>query len=361
MVAIAAIASRSPDAQTILDMPRPPPSPRRGLALTPVAFVGAIVLGYRKYGIDPHAMLNKAGITAEQLHTPGARLTGRQMELASEIAMRELDDEALGWFSKRLHWGTYGMLFRASLSAPRLGLALQRWFRHHRLLIDDIELQLRVHAGTATIDLIERKPLGQTRDFCLLSYLRLIHGYACWMLDSQIALDQVRLSHRQPDDGAVYPLLFSREVEFDAPSASFSFDARYLDLPQVRDDSALRQMLRRPLVLSLRPYRRDRLIVNRVRALLQEDLKRFAHVPAVAEHLRISTRTLHRQFADENASFYQLKDEVRRGLALDLLHGTEKPLKQIALALGFTSEKSFFRAFAKWTGSSPGKIRQQAL
>ena len=28
--------------------------------------------------------------------------------------MQELDDEALGWFNRRLPWGSYGMLARAS-------------------------------------------------------------------------------------------------------------------------------------------------------------------------------------------------------------------------------------------------------
>ena len=45
-------------------------------------------------------------------------------------------------FSRRLPWGSYGMLARASISAPSLGLALQRWCRHHGLIADDITLQL---------------------------------------------------------------------------------------------------------------------------------------------------------------------------------------------------------------------------
>jgi len=331
---------------------------QRGRALTPIAFVQAILLGYEKYGVDPAPMLRRAGIDAGSLNLPGARVTGRQFELISEIAMRELDDETLGWFSRRLRWGTFGLLFRASLSAPDLGLALRRWFRHHQLLTDDIELNLTVLRDVATITVIERASTGAMRQFCLLSYLRYVHGYACWLLDSKMHLMRVCLPYPRPNDAEVYPFLFSREVEFDAPAASFSFDASYLSLPQIRDDQALRQLLHRPLPLSLRPYRRDRLLINRVRRMLQEDLQRFGTAQAVADHLNISARTLHRQFEDEQASFHQLKDEVRAALALDLVRRTERPIKQIAVAAGFASEKSFIRAFAKWTGKTPGELRQ---
>jgi hypothetical protein len=56
------------------------------------------------------------------------------METLPGGAMQELDDEALGWFSRRLPWGSYGMLARASISAPTLAGGLARWCRHHGLI-----------------------------------------------------------------------------------------------------------------------------------------------------------------------------------------------------------------------------------
>ena len=92
--------------------------PNAGAAVTPIAFVQA----YRHYGVSPSAALQRAQIAPELLQIPGARITALQMELISGAAMQELDDEALGWFSRRLPWGSYGMLARASISAPSLGV-----------------------------------------------------------------------------------------------------------------------------------------------------------------------------------------------------------------------------------------------
>jgi AraC-like DNA-binding protein len=81
---------------------------------------------------------------------------------------------------------------------------------------------------------------------------------------------------------------------------------------------------------------------------------------ALAGLLNVSSRTLHRQLKDEGTSLQALKDEVRREQALQQLQRTTKPIKQIALAVGFRNEKSFSRAFRTWTGESPGAFRQRS-
>src|SRR3974390_1969702 len=75
-------------------------------AATPIAFVKAILLAYKKYGADPRAALAEAEIATNLLKHPQARITAKQMELIAGTAMRQLDDEALGWFARKLPWGS---------------------------------------------------------------------------------------------------------------------------------------------------------------------------------------------------------------------------------------------------------------
>jgi AraC-like DNA-binding protein len=77
----------------------------------------------------------------------------------------------------------------------------------------------------------------------------------------------------------------------------------------------------------------------------------------LATHLNLSARTLHRQLKDEGASLQQLKDAVRRDVAVAQLQRSKRPIKQIAALAGFQNEKSFIRAFKNWTGQTPDAFR----
>jgi AraC-like DNA-binding protein len=328
-------------------------------SVTPIAFVQAIVEAYEKYGMEPAQALHTAQIKPELLHVPEHRITSLQMERISAAAMQELDDEGLGWFSRRLPWGSYGMLARASISAPNLGLALQRWCRHHGLIADDIRLTLTSTGDQATLTITEATDLKSLREFCLVSVVRNFHGLACWLIDSRIGLQGAQLAYPAPEHQDVYSALFSCPTVFDAATTTISFDARYLALPLRRDEAALQLMLKRALPLTVLQYRRDRLLVQRVRQALIAQPAETHNADELAALLAMSSRTLHRQLKEEGASLQSLKDEVRRLRAQELLLRTERPLKQLAQATGFKNEKSFIRAFRGWTGLTPAEFRRQ--
>jgi AraC-like DNA-binding protein len=333
-------------------------SPR---AATPIAFVKAVVLAYEGYGKTPDRALEVAQIAPQLLNNLDACITSAQMETLCDAAMRELDDEALGWFSRKLPWGSYGLLCRASLGAKTLELALKRWCRHHLLMTDDLMLSLSIEDSDAVVTIDEQKDFGPLREFCLVTSLRYLHGYACWAIDSNIALRNVAFPFPRPRHGQVYPLIFPGPVVFNAPQASFRFDARYLALALCRDEPALRIMLQRALPLTVFQYRHDRLLLQRVRTLLRTRSQEMRNAEALATDIGISVRGLHRQLRLEGSSVQQLRDEVRTEHALDLLHRTSKPIKQIAQAVGFLNEKSFARAFRSWTGRSPSEMRKPAV
>jgi AraC-like DNA-binding protein len=327
-----------------------------------MAFARVIAEAYQTHGQSPARALKQAQITPARLQQLGGRITARQMEVLSGAAMQELDDEALGAFSRRLPWGSYGMLARASLSAPDLGVALKRWCRHHGLLADDIHLSVVATGDSAAIRIEERNDLGrhsdEAREFCLVHVLRNIHGLACWYIDSRIPLQGARFPFAAPAHADAYALMFPGPLQFSSAQAEIRFDARYLALPLRRDEKSLQQMLQRALPLTVLQYRRDRLLVQQVRQALSAYPEQAHRADRVAALLNISARTLHRQLKEEGASLQALKDEVRFERAKDLLNRSDKPIKQVATATGFRNEKSFIRAFRAATGLGPGDFRK---
>lgn len=319
-----------------------------------MAFVRAILLAYERYGKSPRRALAAAGVRAEDVVEVDARIDAGQMEALSSSAMQELDDEALGWFGRRLPWGSYGMLCRASLGSASLGVALKRWARHHRLLAEDVQFVLEGEL----LALEEHIDLGPMREFCLLTLLRYVHGYACWLVDSRLPLIEVTFPFEPPRHAAVYRYLFPGPVRFGAAKASLRFDARYFALAPARDEQAMALMLRRALPLTVRQYRNDRLLVERVRSWLVASANGTTTAEALATALKLSVRSLHRQLAREGATLQAIKDEVRQQRALDLLARTNLTVKQVAARVGFVNDKSFARAFKTWTGKTPSEHRE---
>ena len=324
-----------------------------------MAFARAIVAAYRRYGRDPANALKLAQVSAAQLARADARITAQQLEVLTAAAMQELDDEGLGAFERRLPWGSYGMLARASLTAPTLGVALKRWCRHHGLLTASVRLGVAQSGTTAAIAIDEQWQVeGELRELSLAFLLRNVHGLACWYVDSRILLAETLLPMPAPPHADAYRFMFPGPLRFDAPRAEVRFDASYLALPLRRDEKALAAMLQRALPVTVLQYRRDRLLVRQVRQALVAHPEAAHNAAGIADVLNISPRTLHRQLKEEGATLQQLKDAVRCERAKELLLRTQKPLKQVAAAVGFRNEKSFSRAFRLWTDTTPALFRE---
>ena len=191
--------------------------------------------------------------------------------------------------------------------------------------------------------------------------LRNVHGLGSWLIDSRIPLLAARFAFPAPAHQDAYTVLFpaATPAQFGATQTLLRFDARYLELPLRRDEQALNQMLQHALPLMVQAYRRDRLLVERARQLLLTQPQQTHNAERLAALLHVSARTLHRQLHEQGATLQGLKDAVRRERASELLHRTNKPIKQVAEAAGFQNEKSFIRAFRGWTGLTPAEFRRQ--
>jgi AraC-like DNA-binding protein len=80
-----------------------------------------------------------------------------------------------------------------------------------------------------------------------------------------------------------------------------------------------------------------------------------ATLEAVAQQLHMSPRSLQRLVREHGTSFKQLLDEMRRDRALMLLRESKHTVSEVAVKVGFADVTGFFRAFKRWTGTSPGQ------
>lgn len=85
-----------------------------------------------------------------------------------------------------------------------------------------------------------------------------------------------------------------------------------------------------------------------------------AQVTDVAKELAIGTRTLQRRLAEERTTWLEVLNDTRERLARHYLQHTRMTPAEVSFLLGFEDPNSLFRAFQRWTATTPEAWRAQA-
>ena len=99
---------------------------------------------------------------------------------------------------------------------------------------------------------------------------------------------------------------------------------------------------------------------GRVRDAIVAQLRRGeVQLAAVATAMGVSERTLQRRLRDEHTSYEALLDETRFALASSYLRDPALGVSEIAWLIGYTEISAFYRAFRRWTGTTPVAYRSR--
>ncbi|MGH4032422.1 AraC family transcriptional regulator [Actinomycetota bacterium Odt1-20B] len=323
-----------------------------------VHHVRAVLRGAERHGVDTVPLLQAAQIPPLLLGDDRARVTPYQFARLFRELYRVTGDEFLGLGSAVSRPGTFAMMCHAALGCRDLGAAVRRGVTFYGLFPGGPDLALE-RDGDAAV-LVVRGDLDQ--DYFLAECLLMIwHRLCSWLIGRRIPLHRAEFGHPPPPHKDEYELLFGCPVRFGAARTEAAFDAHWLDAPLVRDESELREMLRRaPFeLLSRREY--GTTVAEQVRRALVQSLRDSPRLPSlgdVAGRLAVSPATLRRRLAQESTSYQQLKDAVRRDAAIAGLAEGREPIADLAARLGFSEDTAFHRAFRRWTGTTPGAYRQ---
>ncbi|MES2818517.1 MAG: AraC family transcriptional regulator [Pseudomonadota bacterium] len=321
-------------------------------------FVRAALRGAERQGHDCAALLRQVAIQPALLQEPRARIAPEPFTRLLQQLWETLDDEYMGfgrWPSKR---GTFAMMCHAIIHCRSLDKALNRGALFYSLFPDAPVIRLSREGDWARLTL-DDADLWDPDHFLVESLLVIWHRLASWLIGQRIVLEEATFTYAEPAHGGEYDLLFPANRRFCAGSTSLLFQARYLAMPLLQDERTLRSFLEHsPADLLARPDSGDSLI-SQIRRLLGRDCGNWPDLDAVAQHLHISPQTLRRRLREEGSSFQELKDHLRRDLAIYHLARADLPIQAIAEQLGFSEPSAFHRAFKKWTGLTPGAYRAQ--
>ncbi|MDH4612261.1 AraC family transcriptional regulator [Pseudomonas sp. BN102] len=321
-------------------------------------FVRAALRGATRQGVDCVPILRAAGIQPALLDEPRARVAPEQFARLLQVIWETLNDEYMGFGLQPSKRGTFAMMCHAIIHCRTLEKALGRGTLFYGLFPDAPPITLE-RDGEFAVLTVDDALLQDPDHFLVESLLVIWHRLGSWLIGQRIRLEEATFSYAEPAHASEYELLFTSNRRFDAPRIGLRFHARYLAMPLLQDERTLKHFLEHsPADLLARPDGGDTL-TSQIRRLLGRDCRTWPDLDAVAQHLHTSPQTLRRHLREEGSSFQELKDHLRRDLAIYHLGRDELSIQDIAEQLGFSEPSAFHRAFKKWTGLTPGAYRAQ--
>ncbi|MDR3524292.1 MAG: AraC family transcriptional regulator [Acetobacteraceae bacterium] len=317
------------------------------------SFVDEALDSLRRQGLPTAALLAAAGLPVRVTDPISADAYGRLwLGIANAIG-----DEFFGLGGRPMRPGSFTLLCHCLMNAGTLEAALRRALRFLYVVLDDPRGELVVADGLAQVILHDT---GTPRSaFAYRTFWIIVHGITCWFVGRRIGLRRVDFRGPEPKHCADYRLFFGAPVRFEQEVSRLAFDARFLQLPLVRSERALRQFLRNAPANILVRYSYDGGMSAQIRRRLREmPPSLWPGFDELAAQLHQPVTTLRRRLAQEGQSYQSIKDDIRRGLAISRLLVDSTSVGDIAADLGFSEPSAFHRAFRKWTAKSPAQYRR---
>lgn len=324
-----------------------------------IDFVREALAGVERAGLDIAPVLRKSAIPESLLRSDQSRVSAASFSTLWLAVAQLLDDEFFAQDRRRMKVGSFATLTYLVVGADDLRAALKRACKFVDIVLDDLGAALVVAGDRARLEL---RPKGSSplRTFACDTLYIMLHGLMCWLVRRRIPIEQAEFSYPRPPRWREYRSMYSANLRFDAPATAIVFDASLLALPVAQDGRSAREFLRRAPYNIILKYKDasswSAQLRNRLRERAPDEWPRFE--PLAAE-CGLGASSLRRRLEAEGMTFREIKDGLRRDMAIERLSHGRQSIVEIAQALGFAEPSAFHRAFKQWTGVRPGEYRRR--
>ncbi|MBN7796272.1 AraC family transcriptional regulator [Parahaliea mediterranea] len=324
-----------------------------------VYFARAVLQNTVRMGLEPAELLRRNRISPRLLQEENARISIERFADLQVSTMLAMQDESLGYASRRLPIGSWAMMCHAVIGSETLGQALSRYCRFFQLFDSAPCPALEEDEDSLTVRLDDR---GQARVAApYLSELLLFnsHRFACWLVQEQLPIQVVRLNYPMAAQAADYRHMFyGYPVEFEQAESALVLPKGIAGRRINQNEQSLRHFLRHPVLIMLTQNYARSSWTARARQQIARNMLAMPELPEVAARLELHPQTLRRRLSAEGTTFKDIKNQVRRDTALHLLGKQGLSIEEIAHRSGFSESSAFIRAFKGWTGVTPYSYRK---
>jgi AraC-like DNA-binding protein len=311
-------------------------------------------------GAPKDQLLKEAKLREEDLSDQDARIPVLAYYELVESGIKAIGDTSLllrhVLDTKLEMMSIVGQIMHASTSFPHSLTLLNRYTR----LMADVTIphdldRFELLKERDEVWLVDNKPINGNWLTTEASFARFISEFRRSAPEHpfELALD---VTYEPPPHADRYPELFRVPVRFGTDRNALRINPIWLD---VQFDGG------NEYVFGVFTKHANGLLANlteidTVRALVERSMMPELHegtlsMDKVAPNLGMSRQTLYRRLKEEETTFAEVHDDLRRRMAMDYLSAQKVSVGETAYLLGFSEASAFVRAFKRWTGYSPTK------
>ncbi|MFG1396464.1 AraC family transcriptional regulator [Roseixanthobacter pseudopolyaromaticivorans] len=303
--------------------------------------------------------LDEAGIAERLLRRPDGRISQDQVIALYKIAAVQTGDEMMGLWSRPIRSGALKIICRTVIDAPSMTTALHRLAQVWNLLLDDHRLSHESAPDVERMTLYSTGRARVTNRFSHVIMMKLVHGIVSWLAGSEVPIAGISFAFLRPPFGADYNTMFPAKAGFEAPSTRIEFSSATMRLPIVRSKTEILAFLERAPRDWMFTQSSEHALTLKIRRNILVSPRGFElTLPEAANQCTMSQRSLTRRLAAEGTSFHEIKDDLRRDVALRALVSNVGNIESLALQLGYSAAPVLHRSFRRWTGMTPAEYRR---
>jgi len=313
-------------------------------------------------GYDLPTIFRTSGVQPKNLAAKETRFDPEEFARLSRHVKVLMKDEFCGMTESGCKLGAFELMVALAVSGATLADSMQMAFRFYGMLSDEIRFVLATDTelkDMAAIEVHVTNPKLDRYNFLCEWWLLVWRSISSWLLGEKVQALRFEFPHPAALSEEEYRAAFSADCEFGKPLARFVFAQDYLHRPVIRNSMDLDETRSwRASVLGAMPGISEALSL-RLRAKLRDYFVRHREFPTmedIAKQYHVSSQTLRRRLDEENTSFRQIRDDIRRDVVMKLLK-TGATLLDITRDGGFSDTSALARAVKGWTGLYPKQYR----
>lgn len=312
----------------------------------------------RFVGLDPAAMLRRAGIDPAELADPEHALDAARVAALLESSARESRCPVFGLLMAESRsvasLGAVGLLLKHQGTAGDMINAL---VQYQGLFTEVLTISAEVVEGATVIHTERSAGVAgtQSTEYVMGLFCRIVSEVTGGRWHPETAY----FVHDPPGDVRVHRRIFQCALVFRSDFNGFVCPTGSLDVPNPAADSTLARHARRYLDMLVRDSDARSTTERARRSIYLLLPEGRATVDQVGENMGLGARTLQRLLEKEGPTFATLLNEVRRELALRYLASSAHSVTTIAEMTGYSTPSSFTRWFAAEFGIAPAAWRAE--